>query len=240
MQRCRGDEDRRHGREMLTRSHRPRGADHCSRRHALTRIASATAAVTAWPIVAPADATIARSAALLSDRAYLARLTTGEMAKFQFFEAPLPLATVEVRTADGQSRGLPGAPGALRLISFWASWCAPCRHEVPSLERLQARSPEIDVIAVSIDKTMEPAVRAYDSWGVKRLALHHDAGGTAAAALRVEGVPMTLLVDADGHEIGRLRGSAQWDSVEAILLMMAVSARLTDVKAVPAPKPLDK
>lgn len=171
------------------------------------------------------------SEALLSDKPYLYRLTQGEMARLRFAESPTSLTAVDVHDVDGRARPLPGPRGELRLISFWASWCAPCRIEVPSLERLQARLSGVDIIAVSIDKTAQMAARAYESWGVRRLALHHDEGAKAAAALRIEGVPMTLLIDPEGHEIGRLRGSAVWDSVEAILLMQAVSTRLMDVKA---------
>lgn len=178
----------------------------------------------------------ASSEALLADKALLQRLTMGGMSKFRFGEAPVPLPEAHFRDAAGVLRPLSGGAGKLMLVAFWASWCAPCRTELPSLERLQVRleAAGLDVVAVSIDKSRDTAARALESWGVRRLRHHHDEGGHAAARLGVPGVPMTLLIDAQGREIGRLRGSAVWDSVEGILLAEAVLNRLTKIKASPS------
>lgn len=171
--------------------------------------------------------------ALLSEKDFLSRLTQGEMGKFRFSEQPAEVAEAEIRDAAGNARPLPGPRGQLRLLSFWASWCAPCRTELPSLDRLQARLGRsgLEVVAISIDKTADAASRALESWGVRHLPSYHDEAARAAERLGVEGVPMTLLIDPGGDEIGRLRGSANWDAPESILLVQAVLSRLTNVKA---------
>ncbi len=224
------------GREMLTGEDRCRVSHLWIRRQVLSCLAGAALArvVGATPAVAEGGSPrSSRSSALLAEKAFLSRLTQGEMAKFRFSEHPVQIVEASIRDAAGNDRSLPGPPGKLRLIAFWASWCAPCRTEVPSLDRLQAKLGDagLEVVAASIDKSADVAKRALERWDVRHLPLHHDEGARAATSLGVEGVPMTLLLDPEGREIGRLRGTATWDVPESILLVQAVLSRLTDVKA---------
>jgi thiol-disulfide isomerase/thioredoxin len=165
-----------------------------------------------------------RTVTLLAETSLLERLTQGPMRRFRFGDAARVLPSVAFSGGGGEQVSLARFRGKVVLLAFWASWCAPCQSEIPSLERLQTRlsAKGLEVVAVSIDKKASAAAEAFAGWGVRGLTSLHDEGAAAARSLDVPGVPITLLIDPQGREIGRLRGSAIWDSVEAILLTEAV------------------
>ena len=109
--------------------------------------------------------------------------------------------------------------GKVVLLNIWATWCAPCRREMPTLERLQAElgGPDFEVVALSIDRKGLPVVKEfYQELGLQELAMYVDEAGAAQRALNALGLPTTLLLDRDGSEIGRLLGPAEWDSPEMV------------------------
>jgi thiol-disulfide isomerase/thioredoxin len=100
------------------------------------------------------------------------------------------------------------------LVHFWASWCLPCREELPALARLQAdlRRDGVQVVTISLDRLGWDAIdRTVEKLGVSGLALFHDLNREAATALNVRGLPTTILVDAHGRETARLHGQGDWD-----------------------------
>src|SRR5262249_13752068 len=110
------------------------------------------------------------------------------------------------------------------LLNLWATWCLPCRKEMPSLERLQAAlgSDKFEVVALSVDrKGLEASKRFLDDIKVEKLGLYVDATARASSDLRVVGLPAMLLIDAEGGEIGRLLGPAEWDGEDAKRLIGA-------------------
>lgn len=130
----------------------------------------------------------------------------------------------ELAFSDGQGRptSLAAYRGRTVLLNIWATWCTPCREEMPTLDRLQAKldGPTFEVVALSIDKTGLPAVQAfYRSIGIRHLGIYLDSSGEAAAALVATGIPLTLLIDADGREIGRKLGPAVWDAEPMVALL---------------------
>jgi thiol-disulfide isomerase/thioredoxin len=105
------------------------------------------------------------------------------------------------------------------LLNVWATWCMPCREEMPTLDRLQATlgGPGFEVVALSIDKGGLPVVHAfYQSLGIRFLKLYLDADGEATAGLVATGIPLTLLIDTEGREIGRKLGPAAWDDAAMV------------------------
>lgn len=123
---------------------------------------------------------------------------------------------------DGRPVKLSSFRGKVVLLNVWATWCAPCREEMPALDRLQARlgGPAFEVIALSIDRDRLPAVKEfYLQTGIKELSVYVDVSGQASSELRVTGIPTTLLIDERGREIGRKIGAAEWDSPEVIALI---------------------
>lgn len=128
-----------------------------------------------------------------------------------------PRAVPELRFDDGNGKPLTLANfrGKLVLLNIWATWCGPCREEMPTLDRLQARlgGPDFEVVALSIDRAGIGVVTAfYDEIGIKHLARYIDGSGKAAGQLAAVGLPTTLLIDREGREIGRHVGPAEWDA----------------------------
>ena len=151
-------------------------------------------------------------------------LSTGQVAGFVFKSAPEELPQAPFVDAEGRERTLADWKGKVVLLNLWATWCAPCRKEMPALDRLQASlgSDKFEVVAVSVDRTgIEGARKFLDEIKVRRLAVLADPAARMATTLKAIGLPATLLIDADGREIGRMVGPAEWDSPEAKALIRA-------------------
>lgn len=130
----------------------------------------------------------------------------------------------EIRFADAEGRGLSLADfrGKVILLNVWATWCVPCRKEMPSLDRLQAQlgGDEFTVLPLSIDRAGLPAIkRFYEELGLKHLGIYVDASGGGSRALGAPGLPTTLLVDRAGREVARKVGPTEWDSPEMVALI---------------------
>ena len=136
--------------------------------------------------------------------------------------APRKLADFHFEDEDGSTVRLADHRGKVLLVNLWATWCPPCRREMPALDRLRATlgGPDFEVLAVSIEPGGAAKVRAfYDETGVKALRVYIDGQGEASAAIRSPAIPTSVLVGRDGMEIGRLLGPAEWDSPAAIELI---------------------
>ncbi len=144
------------------------------------------------------------------------------LSAFERHESPRPLADVRFAGADGETVDLSAFRGRVVLMNFWATWCAPCLREMPSLKRLQQRlgGDDFTVIAVSEDREGSRVVAPYvERHGLDGLPIYYDAGMAASRALAVSGLPTTLLIDRQGREVGRLQGAAEWDTAEAAELV---------------------
>ena len=133
--------------------------------------------------------------------------------------APQLLPEIRFQGADGKSYTLSDFRGKVVLLNVWATWCAPCRKEMPALDRLQQKlgGPDFQVVALSIDNGGAAAVRRfYDETGVRALAIYVDSSLEATSKLRTVGIPTTLLIDREGRERWRKTGPAEWNSPEII------------------------
>lgn len=133
---------------------------------------------------------------------------------------PVPEVTFEDQT--GKTLRLADFRGRVVLLNLWATWCAPCRREMPTLDRLQKMlgGPDFEVVALSVDREGLPAVAAfYAELGLDALAIYVDGSTRAMRALAALGLPTTLLLDRNGNEIGRLLGPAEWDSPEMVAFL---------------------
>lgn len=140
-----------------------------------------------------------------------------------------PRALPEISFAD--AAGTPQTPAAWRgkvvLLNIWATWCGPCREEMPTLDRLQHRlgGPHFAVVALSIDRAGVGVVeRFFTETGVAHLDIAIDESGRAARDLGARGLPTTLLIAPDGRELGRLVGAAEWDTPEMVAFLEGVVA----------------
>jgi thiol-disulfide isomerase/thioredoxin len=110
-------------------------------------------------------------------------------------------------------------------LNLWATWCGPCRKEMPELNKLQKLlgSADFEVVALSEDlKGVEASSAFLKETGADNLALYVDPKAAALAAIQSVGLPTTLLIDRNGKEVGRLLGPADWASPEAQALVKAV------------------
>lgn len=139
--------------------------------------------------------------------------------KFIMHETPKSIPAIQFEDGQGRSLRLADFRGKIVLLNIWATWCVPCRKEMPTLDRLQAAlgGADFEVVALSIDRGGMDVVRKFFAEvGIQKLAMYIDGSGKATRELGVVGLPTTLLVDREGGEIGRLIGPAEYDSPEMV------------------------
>ena len=137
---------------------------------------------------------------------------------FRTHAAPRPVPDLAFEDGEGRKRTLADFRGKTVLLNVWATWCVPCREEMPALDRLQQKlgGPGFEVLALSIDAGGAAAVRHFfEVTGIRSLGIYIDPSTAAMSALGIVGIPTTLLLDRDGREIGRRTGPVPWDGPEA-------------------------
>jgi thiol-disulfide isomerase/thioredoxin len=157
----------------------------------------------------------------------LAGLNKGAMAAFLPRPKPLDLADISFAGADGASKSLRDWQGKVVLLNIWATWCVPCREEMPTLDKLEAAlgGKDFEVVAVNIDRGKGDKPKSFlAETGATHLALYTDPSGKLFSVVKAVGMPTTLLIDREGREIGRLVGPADWNSPEALALIRAAIA----------------
>jgi thiol-disulfide isomerase/thioredoxin len=128
---------------------------------------------------------------------------------------PKPAPELSFTSADAKTHSLADWRGKVVLLNVWATWCAPCKLEMPSLDRLQARlgSDAFTVLALSVDRTgIDKPAEFFKGNNISHLAVYNDAESTATSLLRIPGLPVSMILDAQGREVARLAGPADWDS----------------------------
>lgn len=129
---------------------------------------------------------------------------------------------LEFEDAKGRLLSLSAAAGRLRLVNLWATWCAPCREEMPALDRLSARLGDrgLKVFAIaSGPNRMDDIERFYERAQLTTLAIHRDPASRFAAALGATALPSTFVVGPDGRILARLIGDAQWDAPAVVAVI---------------------
>jgi thiol-disulfide isomerase/thioredoxin len=171
-----------------------------------------------------------RTAKALAER--LAPLARGEVAAVAMAREPKRLPDLAFTGPDGAHRTLADYRGRTILLNLWATWCAPCRQEMPALDRLQAAlgGPDFEVVAINIDTRNRDKPKAWlREAGVERLAYYADPEAKVFQDLRrvgkAVGMPTTLLVDSEGCEVALLNGPAEWASEDALKLVRAALGR---------------
>ena len=162
----------------------------------------------------------------------MAPLARGEVAAVAVAAAPRRVPDLSFRDAEGRERSLADWRGRTLLFNLWATWCVPCRREMPALDALQARlgGPDFEVVAVNIDTRDPEKPKAWlKEVGISRLAYYADPSAKTFQDLKAMGkalgMPTTLLIDANGCELGVLAGPAEWASDDAVKLIEAALGR---------------
>ncbi len=191
----------------------------------------AVAGVAAFYSVAGNAGNSASCSAARSAAARMAPLARGEVAAVQVHATPLPTTDLAFEGPDGQPTTLSAFRGKTLLVNLWATWCPPCLKEMPALDALQSGlgGPDFAVVAINIDTRNLDKPRAWLA-DRKITALTYYADPQAKvfqelrAARKIEGMPVSLIVDAQGCELAILQGPADWASADAKALIGAAMA----------------
>jgi len=167
-----------------------------------------------------------RPAVALSSK--IAPLAHGEVAALTMATAPLRLPDLAFEDADGKPKKLSDWHGRIVLVNLWATWCVPCRKEMPALDALQTKlgGPNFQVVAVNIDtRDPEKPKNFLKDANLTRLSYYSDQKAKVFQDLksmgRALGMPTSVLVDGQGCEIATIAGPAEWASDDAVKLITA-------------------
>jgi len=173
---------------------------------------------------------VCRPAADLAKK--LKPLAQGEVAALTMASQPLRVPDLVFNDAAGKSRNLSEFRGRTLLVNLWATWCVPCRKEMPALDQLQATlgGPKFEVVAINIDTRDPEKPQAFlkDS-DLTHLSYFHDSSARVfqdlKAAGRALGMPTSVLVDPSGCEIATIAGPAEWASDDAVNLVRTATGQ---------------
>ncbi len=153
-------------------------------------------------------------------------LAKGEVAAMNIAKTPEKLPDFAFNDPEGKPVSLASFKGKTLLLNVWATWCVPCRAEMPELDKLQGElgSDKFQVVAVNIDTSRpERPKKLFEETGVKALSLYSDPKANIFYELKqagkVLGLPVTILVDGEGCQIGLMNGPADWHSADAKALV---------------------
>ena len=162
---------------------------------------------------------------IAANAADLEALRVGDMKKLNIHSDPRPASGAAVTRPDGSEVTLADWQGKWVLLNFWATWCAPCREEMPSLDALQAEmgSETFQVVTIATGRNSVAGIeKFFADEGVTRLHILLDPRQAMARDMAVLGLPVTLVLNPNGQEVARLLGDAHWDSPEAKALLAAM------------------
>jgi thiol-disulfide isomerase/thioredoxin len=161
----------------------------------------------------------------------IAPMAQGEVAALTMAKTPLRLPDLAFEDANGQPKKLSDWRGKTVLVNLWATWCVPCRKEMPALDGLQAKlgGADFEVVAINIDtRDSEKPKNFLKTAGLTRLGYFNDQKAKVFQDLkgigRALGMPTSVLVDGQGCEIATIAGPAEWNSDDAVKLITAALA----------------
>ncbi|WP_166417568.1 TlpA family protein disulfide reductase [Cochlodiniinecator piscidefendens] len=166
----------------------------------------------------------ATSASATSTEEILA-LREGLMLKLNFHAEPRPFVDTPFVDADATEHTLAEYAGKTVVLNFWATWCTPCRVEMPSLDRLQTElgGDAFEVVTIATGHNRMPAItRFFEQQEIENLPILLDPSRALAAEFGALSLPITVILNPEGQEIGRLIGDAEWDSESAIAILSAL------------------
>ena len=155
----------------------------------------------------------------------LEALRAGDMRKLQFHSELKPTTAIPYTRADGSTGRLSDYQGKVVVLNFWATWCAPCRKEMPELSALQSTLGGNNFAVVTIATGPNPLHKIaafFRDIKINNLPSHRDPRQALARGMGVLGLPTTLILDREGQEVARLLGDTNWHSDSALTIMRAL------------------
>lgn len=156
---------------------------------------------------------------VVADMEAAALLREGDMKKLIFHEVPEATSNAAYQLADDAgTQTLEAYQGKYILLNFWATWCAPCRKEMPQLSELQAEfgGDDFEVVTIATGRNSPEGIKKFFAEiSVDNLPRHQDPKQALASQMGIFGLPITVLIDPEGREVARLRGDADWSSESA-------------------------
>jgi len=168
---------------------------------------------------------LSANGAMAQDWAAIEALRDGDMQKLVFLAEPVGAPDTAFRDEAGAEITLEAYAGRWVVVNFWATWCAPCRVEMPTLSALQSALGGDDLAVVTIATGRNDAAameRFFAEIGVDNLPMFTDPRSALARDFGVMGLPVTVILDPEGNEIARLQGDADWDSDSALAILAAL------------------
>ncbi len=162
--------------------------------------------------------------------ATLKEMRNGDMKKLVVHKEARPRIDETFRDKYGNAVTLADYEGKVVVLNFWATWCPPCRAEMPSIDRLSAEmgGDDVEILALSTDRfDVERVAAFFDEIQVQNLRVLQDRKGAVARKAGVLGLPVTVILDRQGREIGRVQGEAEWDSAH----VKAIVTRIVEMTA---------
>ena len=152
----------------------------------------------------------------------LEEFKVGEMKKLILHQSPKAISEEVFYRSNNDPIFLQSFSGSLTLVNFWATWCAPCLNEMPSLSNLQKLKGDKNFKVVTI-ATMRNSPKSienfFDKMSIVNLTKYQDPKGKLARSLKIAGLPLTILLNKDNKEVARFIGDADWSSPQALKLI---------------------
>lgn len=168
----------------------------------------------------------------VADMSAVEALREGDMKKLNFHSTPKPVSDKPFMLADKAGTAtLAEYQGKYVLLNFWATWCAPCRHEMPMLSDLQTEfgGDQFEVLTLATGRNSPAGItKFFDENGISNLPRHQDPKQAVARDMAVLGLPITVILNPEGLEIARLRGDADWTSDSAKAILAALISQTPD------------
>lgn len=153
----------------------------------------------------------------------LTALQVGEMKKMVIHATPVDLPRVALVDLKDAPQDLTQFRGRWVLVNFWATWCAPCRAEMPSIGKLAEELPDLQVVLIATGRNPVPQITRFtDEVGVSDLPQLRDPKMALSSQIGILGLPVTIILNPEGQEVARMIGDAQWDRPEALALIDAM------------------
>lgn len=167
------------------------------------------------------------------DVAALKEARVGDMKKLVIHKAPRDRIEKAFQTADGSDMSIADFAGKVMVVNFWATWCPPCRKEMPYLDALKGEigGDDVDVIAIAMDRASVGKIEDfYASIDAAHLEILREPSLRIGTEAGILGMPVTIILDREGREVARLQGEAKWDGPDAKDMIARIVAALNDAE----------